>query len=139
VILLLAIASRFEAQTTNHGAARNLSEVKFEQDEDVKCLLSAVETGNPSTGPSTIVLKAPPNCLVPWHYHTAAEQLIVIEGSVRTEMDGMSPRLLGSGGFAMMPSKARHRFSCQSKTACVMFVTFDRTYDIFWVKDNKSK
>jgi hypothetical protein len=52
-------------------------------------------------------------------------------------MAGMSPRLLGPGGFAMMPSKAKHQFSCQSKTACVMFVTFDRTYDIFWVKDNK--
>lgn len=119
--------------------ARPLAEVKFEQDDDVKCLLSAVETGNPATGPSTIVLKAPPNCLVPWHYHSAEEQLIVVQGSIRTEMDGMSARALGPGGFAMMPSKAKHQFSCQSKTACVMFVTFDRVYDIFWVKDNKTR
>jgi quercetin dioxygenase-like cupin family protein len=116
-----------------------LSAVKFAPDDDVKCLLSAVETGNPATGPSTIILKAPPNCLVPWHYHTAEEQLIVTEGSVRTEMDGMPAHALGPGGFAIMPSKVKHQFSCQSKTACVMFVTFDRTYDIFWVKDNKSK
>ena len=139
MILLLAIASRFEAQTKNPGVVRPLAEVRFDPDDDLKCLSSAVETGNPATGPSTIVLKAPPNCLVPWHYHTAAEQLIVIQGSVRTEMEGISPRPLGPGGFAMMPSKAKHQFSCQSKTACVMFVTFDRTYDIFWVKDNKSK
>jgi quercetin dioxygenase-like cupin family protein len=139
VILLLAIAGRFEAQTEKHGVARTISEVKLEQDDDVKCLLSAVEAGNPATGPSTIILKAPPNCLVPWHYHTAEEQLIVTEGSVRTEMDGMPAHSLGPGGFATMPSKAKHQFSCQSKTACVMFVTFDRTYDIFWVKDNKSK
>jgi quercetin dioxygenase-like cupin family protein len=139
VILLLAIASRFEAQTKSPGVVRPLAEVKLEPDDDVKCLLSAVETGDPATGPSTIILKAPPNCLVPWHYHTAAEQLIVVQGSVRTEMEGMSGRPLGPGGFAKMPSKAKHQFSCQSKTACVMFVTFDRTYDIFWVKDNKSK
>jgi quercetin dioxygenase-like cupin family protein len=139
VILLLAIASRFEAQTKTQGAVRPLAEVKFDPDDDVKCLLSAVETGNPATGSSTIILKSPPNCLVPWHYHTATEQLIVVQGSVQTEMEGMSPRPLGPGGFAMMPSKAKHQFSCQSKTACVMFVTFDRTYDIFWVKDNKSK
>jgi quercetin dioxygenase-like cupin family protein len=119
--------------------SRSLSEVKFDSDEDVKCLLSAVQTGNPATGPSTIILKAPPNCLVPWHYHTAEEQLIVTEGNVRTEMDGMPAHNLGTGGFASMPSKVKHQFSCQSKTACVMFVTFDRTYDIFWVKDNKSK
>jgi len=136
VILLLAIASRFEAQAEKHGVARTLAEAKLAQDDDVKCLLSAVESGNPATGPSTIILKAPPNCLVPWHYHTAAEQLIVTEGNVRTEMDGMSPHSLGPGGFAMMPSKAKHQFSCQSKTACVMFVTFDRTYDIFFVRNS---
>ena len=119
--------------------ARPLSEVKFEQDADVKCLLSAVEAGDPATGPSTIILKAPANCLVPWHYHTAKEQLIIVQGSVRTEMDGMSARSLGPGGFAMMPSKAKHQFSCESKTVCVMLVTFDRVYDIFWVKDNKTK
>ena len=138
-ILLFAMPSLFQGQTKNHGVVRPLSELKFEPDDDVKCLLSAVESGNPATGPSTIILKAPPGCLVPWHWHTAEEQLIIIEGSVRTEMDGMSARALGSGGFAMMPGKAKHRFSCESKTACVMFVSFDRAYDIFWVKDNRTK
>jgi quercetin dioxygenase-like cupin family protein len=138
-ILLLGIASLSHSQTKGHGVVRPLAEVKFDPDDDVKCLLSAVENGDPAKGPSTIILKAPPNCLVPWHYHTAAEQLIVTQGSVQTEMEGMPARALGPGGFAAMPSKAKHQFSCQSKTACVMFVTFDRTYDIFWVKDNKTK
>lgn len=61
------------------GVVRSLSEVKFEQDTDVKCLSSAVESGDPSKGPSTIILKAPANCVIPWHYHTAEEQLIVIQ------------------------------------------------------------
>ncbi len=128
---------RLRPKTT--ASFRPVSEVKFDPDDDVKCLLSAVETGDPAKGPSTIILKAPPNCLVPWHYHTAAEQLTVTQGTVQTEMEGMTARPLGPGGFAMMPGKAKHRFSCQSKTDCVMFVTFDRTYDIFWVKDNKGK
>src|SRR6202044_980120 len=115
-----------------------LTEVKFEADDDVKCLASTVETGDPAKGPSTIILKAPPNCLVPWHYHTAAEQLIVTQGSVQTEMDGMAAQTLVPGGFAAMPSKVKHQFSCQSKSECVMLVAFDRTYDIFWVKDNKT-
>jgi hypothetical protein len=33
-----------------------------------------------------------------------------------------------------MPSKERHWFTCQSKDGCLMFVAFDRAYDIFWVK-----
>jgi quercetin dioxygenase-like cupin family protein len=133
-ILLIAVSSAILAQ-----AAKPLSEVKFEQDDDVKCLLSAVETGDPAKGASTIILKAPPNCLVPWHYHTADEQLIVVEGSVRTEMDKMPARPLGPGGFAAMPGKVKHQFACGPKSACVLFVSFDKPYDIFWVKDNKSK
>jgi len=136
-ILLLGIAGLSQSQTKTHGVVRPLSDVKFDPDDDVKCLASTVESGDPAKGPSTIILKAPPNCLVPWHYHTAEEQLIVVQGNVRTEMEGMSPRALGPAGFAMMPSKAKHQFSCRSKTACVMFVAFDRPYDIFWVKDKR--
>ena len=44
---------------------------------------------------------------------------------------------LGPGGFAMMPSKAMHWFTCKSKNTCLMFVTFDRTYDIVWAKQAK--
>ena len=129
---LLVAAMLARAQSS--GVARSLAEVKFAPDDDVKCLSSAVETGDPVTGPSTIILKAPPHCLIPWHYHTAQEQLIVIQGRVPTEMEGMAKMDLGPGGFAMMPGKAKHQFSCESKTPCIMFVMFDRKYDIFWVK-----
>lgn len=132
ICLLAALAS---AQTPKPGSVKPLATVKFEGD-DLKCLHSATENGDPDTGPSTLILKAAPNCKVGWHYHTAEEQLIVTQGSVQAEMDGVAAATLESGGFAMMPSKVKHRFSCESKTECVMFVTFDRKYDIVWLKDN---
>jgi quercetin dioxygenase-like cupin family protein len=138
-ILFSAGMGLVQTQAANKGVVRPLAQVKFEQDDDVKCLASAVENGDPAKGPSTIILKAPPNCQVPWHYHTAEEQLIVTQGDVRTEMEGMPWRVLRPGGFAAMPGKAKHQFSCQSKTTCVLLVTFDRAYDIFWVKDNEAK
>jgi quercetin dioxygenase-like cupin family protein len=120
---------------TSDGIVRSLSQVKFEQDDDVKCLRSSLESGDPRTGPSTFILKAPEKCVVPWHYHTAEEQLVVIRGSVLTEMDGMRSSTLGAGGFALMPSKKHHQFSCGSESECLMVVSFDRPYDIFWVKE----
>jgi quercetin dioxygenase-like cupin family protein len=137
VILFLGVSANMMPQASKPGVAKSLSQVKFEQDEDVKCLTSATENGDPAAGASTLILKATPNCAVPWHYHTAEEQLIVVRGSVLTEMDGMSPTTLRPGGFAMMPSKAKHQFSCESKSGCVLFVTFDRAYDIFWVKGSQ--
>jgi quercetin dioxygenase-like cupin family protein len=75
--------------------------------------------------------------VVPAHYHTAEEQLMVVRGDVLTGMDGMAEATLGPGGFAMMPSKAMHWFTCKSKDICLMFVTFDRKYDIVWAKPQK--
>jgi len=129
-VLLLSISS---AQAGKPGEVKAQSDLKFEAD-DPKCLSYALETGDPDKGPSTFILKAVPQCEVPWHFHTAEEQLMVVSGEVRTEMEGMPARTLEAGGFAMMPGKIKHQFSCQSKRECAMFVSFDGKYDIVWVK-----
>ena len=132
---LLFLSGIASAQSVRPGLVKALSDVKFEGD-DSKCLRYATESGDPDTGPSTAILKAAPKCDVPWHFHTAEEELMVVRGSVVTEMEGMPAATLDAGGFAMMSSKVKHRFSCQSKEECIMFVSFDRKYDIFWVKDS---
>jgi len=116
------------------GAVKPLQSMQFSPDQDVKCLSSALETGAPTTGPSTWILKAPPGCMVPWHRHTAEEQLIIISGAVLAEMSDHPPTRLGPGGFAVMGSQMPHQFSCRGKSACLMIVSFDRAYDIFWGK-----
>jgi quercetin dioxygenase-like cupin family protein len=125
-------ASLAEGSAT--GTVKPLRSVQFSLDSDVKCLSSAIETGDPTAGPSTLILKAPPGCVVPWHSHTAEEQLIVISGTVLAEMTDHPPTRLGPGGFAMMGGHMPHQFSCRGRSACLMFVTFDRAYDIFWGK-----
>jgi hypothetical protein len=62
------------------------------------------------------------------------EQLIIVKGNVSTGMQGMQDTVLGPGGFAMMPSKQPHWFTCTAKEECLMFVSFDRPYDIVWLK-----
>jgi quercetin dioxygenase-like cupin family protein len=116
-----------------HHAIIPLKDAPFAQDEDVKCLQSALETGNPDTGPSTFLLKAPAGCSVPAHFHSADEQLIVIQGRVATGMKGTPSVTLTPGGFAAMPGKAIHWFSCEGKEPCLMVVSFDQKYDIVWV------
>lgn len=119
-----------------HQAVTPLKDAPFVQDDDVKCLKSALENGNPDTGSSTFLLKAPAGCRVAAHYHTAEEQLIVIQGSVLTGMKGMQSVTLTAGGIAVMPAKAIHWFSCSGKDPCLMAVTFNQKYDIVWVALN---
>jgi quercetin dioxygenase-like cupin family protein len=134
-LCLLAGGALFAGPEETPHAATPLGAAHFVQDDDVKCLMSALETGNPDTGPSTFLLKAPAGCRVAPHYHTAEEHLIVIEGSVSTGMTGMHDITLTPGGVAVMPGKAVHWFSCVGKSACLMAVAFDQKYDIVWVKD----
>jgi quercetin dioxygenase-like cupin family protein len=133
-LLLFAAAALLSSQEQHHGVVRPLADVQFAPDDDVKCLDSTLENGDPAKGASTFILRAAPDCKVPLHYHSAEGQLIVVRGDVETGMEGLAPRVLQAGGFAMMPSKEKQWFNCKSKAGCLMFVTFDRAYDIFWVK-----
>jgi len=139
VILLVAVgaSSRAQGQNSPHGTVTPLASANLVFDGQPACLKVARENGDPDLGPSTFLLEAPSGCVVPAHYHTAEEQLMVIRGNVLTGMDGMAEATLGPGGFAMMPSKAMHWFTCKSKDTCLMFVTFDRKYDIVWAKPQK--
>src|SRR5260370_2588970 len=135
--LLLGLALSLAAQAPKPGIVRQLSDVKFPPGDGPDCLQFFLENGDLNTGPSTAIMKAAPKCVVPPHYHTAEEQLIIVKGNVSTGMEGMKDTGLGPAAFAMMPSKAPHWFTCTAKEECLMFVTFYRAYDIVWLKPNK--
>ncbi len=139
VILLVVGAASVQGQGQNspHGIVTPLASAHLVFDGEPACLKVARENGDPDTSASTFLLEAPSGCVVPAHYHTAEEQLLVVRGDVLTGMDGMAEATLGPGGFAMMPSKAMHWFTCKSKDTCLMFVTFDRKYDIVWAQPPK--
>jgi quercetin dioxygenase-like cupin family protein len=140
LVLLFFVAAAFPLLTAQVEAEHRitpLAKVKFVGDEDVKCLSYAVESGDPDKGASTMILKAPPKCVVRWHYHTAVEGLMVVRGDVLTEMESLPATSLEPGGFATMRSEEKHQFTCAGKAQCILFVTFDRVYDIHWVKENK--
>ena len=138
-ILLLAVTLSAQGPEPGlkPGIVRQLSSVKFPAGEGPDCLQFFLENGDLKTGPSTAIMKTQPKCVVPPHYHTAEEQLIIVKGEVAAGMQGMKDATLGPGGFAMMPSKRPHWFTCTAQEECLMFVTFDRPYDIVWLKPNK--
>jgi quercetin dioxygenase-like cupin family protein len=137
LLLGLTLSAQAPHSDPKPGVVRQLSDVKFPPGDGPDCLQFFLETGDLKTGPSTAIMKAAPKCVIPPHYHTAEEQLIIVKGDVSTGMQGMQDSVLGPGGFAMMPSKHPHWFTCTAKEECIMFVTFDRAYDIVWLKPNK--
>jgi hypothetical protein len=107
VVLAVFVSGPVLAEDTATGAIKPLSSVRFAPDAEVKCLSSAVETGDPASGRSTLILKASAGCVVPWHFHTAEEQLIIVSGTVLAEMIHHPSARLGPGGFAVMGAACR--------------------------------
>lgn len=100
------------------------------------CMTVSVQRGDPSKGPSVIAGKLKPGCKVPWHWHSVAENLVVVSGSAKAEMKDGASHVLSAGDFVYMPSKQSHQFTCS--TACTIFAMPDGPFDIHYVdKDGK--
>jgi quercetin dioxygenase-like cupin family protein len=95
------------------------------------CMLGAVQSGDPGTGASLIAFKAPAGCVIPWHWHTPNEHLMLVSGTAKAEMKGGSSVVLQAGAYARFPSTHVHQFSCP--TACQGFVGSDKAFDIHYV------
>src|ERR1044071_6492670 len=111
---LAVFACVFAAHADEMGILKKMSEITFAPLPGLpSCFTNAVESGDPSKGPSVILVKGAAGCQVPWHWHTPVEHVMIVSGSAKIEMkDGGKSAVLGPGGYAMMPSKHVHQLAC---------------------------
>jgi quercetin dioxygenase-like cupin family protein len=95
------------------------------------CLSMSVQRGDPSKGPSVILLKFKPGCVVPWHWHTASEQLILVSGAGKAQMKDGQPATVHPGDYLYLPGKHVHQFT--AVTAVTMFDLPSGPFDIHYV------
>ncbi len=95
------------------------------------CATLSVQRGDPSKGAATILLKAASGCSIPWHWHSANEQLFMISGRAKIEMKEGAPISFRPGDFAFLPGKHAHQFTCVA--ACTLFNLPDGVFDIHYV------
>ncbi len=130
---IAALSCIVVALADDMSVARKMSENKFAPLPGLPaCVTLAVESGDPAKSASVILLKGPAGCVIPWHWHTPTEQVMLVSGSAKVQMqDTGKASSLGPGGYAMMPSKHVHQFTCT--TACAAFVSSDAAFDIHYV------
>lgn len=99
------------------------------------CMTIAVQRGDPSKGPSVLLLKFKAGCVVPWHWHTANETLMMVSGHGKAEMKGGDkPISMSSGDFLYLPSKSIHQFT--ATTSVLLYDLPDGAFDIHYVDAN---
>ena len=95
------------------------------------CLTMAPEHGDPSKGAFTLLLKFTSGCSVPMHWHTSAEELMLVSGSGKVLMQDGKSSTIDRGGFVYIPAKHPHAFTCA--TTCTAFLSGDAAFDIHYV------
>jgi quercetin dioxygenase-like cupin family protein len=131
--ILLFLGTAGAQQMTDQAGARNMSEMKLGPLTGLPtCVQASIQSGDPAQSAFVALVKAKAGCAVPWHWHAANEQLMIIEGTARVQMKDMGkPVALRAGGFAMMPSHHIHEFRCTQ--ACTFFLYSDQKFDIHYV------
>lgn len=95
-----------------------------------QCTSIASLHGDMAKGPSTLMVRMRSGCMVPYHWHTPSEELIVLQGAPLAQMRGERPVMLKVGSYSQLPSGHIHRFRCTSKTDCLIFLVADSAFDI---------
>lgn len=132
VALLACFASAQETADklmVTHGASAKFAAASGLPD----CITMAVLKGNPGTGPSTIEMKIDNGCVVPWHWHTAAESAIPLAGLLQVTMKAEKPAVLVNGDYAFLPAKHVHQAKCASSKPCVAIFDLDAPIDVHYV------
>ena len=77
------------------------------------------------------MLKANAGCVIPWHWHTPNERLVIVSGSAKGEMKDMKHLMLKAGDYVVLPSKGIHQFT--ALTAVRLYDMVDAPFDIHYV------
>jgi quercetin dioxygenase-like cupin family protein len=132
LLFVMACVTSVMAQSDNTMAYATPSKSKFVNMPNLPdCMKVAVQRGDPSKGPSVLLLKFEPGCTIPWHWHTAGETLIIVRGTGTMQMKDGQPTPAGVGDFVYLPGKMVHTF--RSNTAVLLYDLPDGAFDIHYV------
>jgi quercetin dioxygenase-like cupin family protein len=132
VLLTFALAAPLSAQNADQMPYAAMASSKFMTLPMLPaCMTLSAQRGDPTKGAAVLLLKFTSGCVVPWHWHTANENLMMLSGKARGEMKPGGAHSLTAGDYLYMAGKQVHQFTCLS--SCVVFDVIDGAFDIHYV------
>lgn len=94
----------------------------------VGCAIAVVH-GDPSKDNVDVFFKVPAKSILPLHWHTSAERMVLLAGELHVTYDGQALLLLRPGSYAYGPAKLPHKGVCASDVPCILFIAFESPLD----------
>ena len=89
----------------------------------------AVLHGDPAGSNADVFFKVPGNFVIPRHWHTSAERMVLVSGVLTVTYDGQEAVTLKPGMYAYGPAKLSHEATCAAGDPCVLFIAFEAPVD----------
>ena len=131
VLFVASLATSSQAQETKtmHTGATPMVHMPGTPD----CFVMATEQGDPSKEASILKMKGSAGCAVPWHWHPATENIMMVSGTAETQVKDEKPTQLGPGSFLSVPPKHVMNFACVHE--CTLFVYTDGPFAVHYVDE----
>ena len=91
----------------------------------------AVLHGDPAKSNADVFFKVPANAVIPRHWHTSAERMVLVAGELSVTYDGHPTVVLKPGTYAYGPARMPHSATCGAAGPCVLFIAFESPVDAF--------
>jgi quercetin dioxygenase-like cupin family protein len=132
LLFAVALAAPLAAQSADQMSYAAMSASKFGSLPVLPaCMTFAVDRGDPTKGAAVLLIKMSSGCVVPWHWHTANETLMMVSGHGKAEMKAGGSHPMTPGDYIFLPAKQAHQFTCVS--SCRFFLDTDAAFDIHYV------
>ena len=89
----------------------------------------AVLNGDPAKNNADVFFKVPANSVIPRHWHTSAERMVLVSGELHVTYDGHKTTVLKPGTYAYGPAKLPHKAVCKKAGPCILFIAFEAPLD----------
>jgi len=93
----------------------------------------AILHGDPAKNNLDIFFKVPGDFAIPHHWHTSAERMALVSGTLSVTYDDQKTERLETGMYAYGPAKRPHTAYCEKGDPCVLFIAFEEPLDAFEV------
>jgi len=93
-----------------------------------ECGISVLH-GDPAQPNADVFFRVPGKAVIPSHWHTSAERMVLVEGEMQVAYAGQKLTTLRPGSYAYGPAKLEHHATCSSASPCVLFIAFEGPVD----------
>src|ERR1035438_5392516 len=112
VVLASALITPLVAQSPDQMPYAALASSKFMTLPVLpSCMTISAQRGDPMKGAAVLLLKVKSGCVVPWHWHTANENLMMVSGRGKAEMKSGGTHTMAMGDYLYLAGKQVHQFT----------------------------